>query len=262
MNAQEKTAPAHCSTPHHPALALTDHSSSRLYLLLVMLCTATLLSACGINQSYSSAQHNAIALTLDDLRSEGVAFISPSTITGQEEDKQVLAFVFANTLVRERPDIPVTTLPETLGAVNKAGLASEYNRMFEDYRETGIFNRASLNRVGAATQARYLVQLNLANFRQDSRGRFSMLGFRVYQTSHANIRLFIQIWDSTDGSIAWEGVEELNLAQETSKEKTITFTSVVEASAHNLIALLPKVSDPQALPKTAAVGKPLELSKQ
>jgi hypothetical protein len=214
-----------------------------------------------MNQNYSSAQHNAIALTADDLRNQGVAFISPSTITGQEEDKQVLAFVFANTLARERPDIDITTLPETLGAVNKAGLASEYNRMFQDYRETGIFNRASLNRVGKATRARYLVQLNLANFRQESRGRFSMLGFRVYQTSHANIRLFIQIWDSTNGSIVWEGVEELNLAQETSKEKTITFTSVVEASAHNLIALLPKANLASTLPAAKESDTPIELSK-
>lgn len=254
MNIQGKTVSAHCLNRYQPR----DHLS----LLLIMLCIASLLSACGINQNYSSAQHNAIDLSADDLHNQGVAFISPSTITGQEEDKQVLAFVFANTLARERPDIKVTTLPETLGAVNKAGLASEYNRMFQDYRETGIFNRASLNRVGKATRARYLVQLNLANFRQESRGRFSMLGFRVYQTSHANIRLFIQIWDSTNGSIVWEGVEELNLAQETSKEKTITFTSVVEASAHNLIALLPKQGDVKPLPGSPVLGKQIELSKQ
>jgi hypothetical protein len=253
MNTLRKTAPAKCLNLYQ----LTDRPS----LLLIMLCIATLLSACSMNQNYSSAQHNAIALTADDLRNQGVAFISPSTITGQEEDKQVLAFVFANTLARERPDIDITTLPETLGAVNKAGLASEYNRMFQDYRETGIFNRASLNRVGKATRARYLVQLNLANFRQESRGRFSMLGFRVYQTSHANIRLFIQIWDSTNGSIVWEGVEELNLAQETSKEKTITFTSVVEASAHNLIALLPKANLASTLPAAKESDTPIELSK-
>ncbi|WP_020681413.1 hypothetical protein [Marinobacterium rhizophilum] len=254
MNIQGKTASAHCVNRYQPR--------DRLSVLLIMLCIAGLLSACGINQNYSSAQHNAIDLSADDLHNQGVAFISPSTITGQEEDKQVLAFVFANTLARERPDIKVTTLPETLGAINKAGLATEYNRMFQDYRETGIFNRASLNRVGKATRARYLIQLNLANFRQESRGRFSMLGFRVYQTSHANIRLFIQIWDSTNGSIVWEGVEELNLAQETSKEKTITFTSVVEASAQNLIALLPKQGDVKPLAGRPVLGKQIELSKQ
>ncbi len=253
MNTRGKTACAPCPDSRQPSL--------RLSYLLLLLCIAGLLSACGINQNYSSAQHNAIALSAEELRTQGVAFISPSTITGQEEDKQVLAFVFANTLSRERPDIPVTTLPETLGAVNRAGLATEYNRMFEDYRETGIFNGDSLKRVGDATRARYLVQLNLANFRQASRGRFSMLGFRVYQTSHANIRLFIQIWDSADGSIVWEGVEELNLAQETSKEKTITFTSVVEASANNLIALLPRESDTKVLSDTSATTGQMELSK-
>jgi hypothetical protein len=253
MNTREQTVCALSLDPRH--------LKRRLSYLLLMLCITALLGACSINQNYSSAQHNAIALTAEDLRTQGVAFISPSTITGQEEDKQVLAFVFANTLARERPDISVTALPETLGAINKAGLAAEYNRMFDDYRETGIFNGDSLKRVGDATRARYLVQLNLANFRQTSRGRFSMLGFRVYQTSHANIRLFIQIWDSTDGSIVWEGVEELNLAQETSKENTITFTSVVEATAHNLIALLPNAGDMPPLPATPAAGTQMELSK-
>jgi hypothetical protein len=51
------------------------------------------------------------------------------------------------------------------------------------------------------------------------------------------------------------------LAQETSKEKTITFTSVVEASAHNLIALLPKVDAATAAPETPASDVPIELSK-
>ncbi|MFC6673851.1 hypothetical protein [Marinobacterium aestuariivivens] len=206
---------------------------------MLCLAAATLIAGCSFNQNYSSAQHNDISLRNDALSHQGMAFISPSTITGQEEDKQVLAFVFAKTLAEKRPDIRVVDLPQTLGAINRAGLASEYNRMFEDYRETGIFNRTSLKKIGEAANARYLVQLNLANFRQESRGRFSMLGFRVYQTTHANIRLFVQIWDSHDGSIAWEGVEELNLAEETGREKTITFTSVVEESARNLVRLLP-----------------------
>ncbi len=247
-----------------PILSVSARARAiRLRLSLLIFGLASLLSACGMQQNYSSAQHNAISLTAQDLRTHGVAFISPSTITGQEEDKQVLAFVFANTLTRDRPDIATFTLPQTLGAVNRAGLATEYNRMFEDYRETGIFNRSSLKKVGAAANSRYLVQLNLANFRQESRGRFSMLGFRVYQTSHANIRLFIQIWDSADGSIVWEGVEELNLAKETSKENTITFTSVVEASAHNLIKLLPGDSETKALSSKGRTGTlPIEITKK
>ena len=36
------------------------------------------------------------------------------------------------------------------------------------------------------------------------------------QTKQANIRIFFQIWDSKDGSIAWEGTEEMNYSWDTS----------------------------------------------
>ncbi len=207
--------------------------------VLLLLAAVTLLGGCSFNQNYSSAQHNDISLSPDALSRDGVTFISPSTTTGQEEDKQTLALVFARTLNNRRPDIRVVSLPETLGAVNRAGLAREYNGMFEDYGHSGILSRDTLQKIGKAANARYLVQLNLGGFSQESRGRLSMLRFRVYQTTRANIRLYVQVWDTLDGSIAWEGVEELNLAQETGKEKSITFASVVEETAENLIDLLP-----------------------
>ncbi|NVK41345.1 MAG: hypothetical protein HWE39_08875 [Oceanospirillaceae bacterium] len=225
--------------------------------LLLCLVTAALLAGCSLNQNYSSAQHNDISLNSDALGRDGVAFISPSTTTGQEEDKQTLAFVFAKTLAERRPDIRVVTLPQTLGAINRAGLAQEYNNMFEDYGHSGILNRDTLHKIGEAANARYLVQLNLGGFSQESRGRFSMLGFRVYQTTRANIRLYAQVWDTLDGSIAWEGVEELNLAEETGKEKTITFTSVVEESANNLIDLLPPPRSSKALSESGLDGEPI-----
>lgn len=229
----------------------------RVIALLLCLAAAAALSGCSLNQNYSSAQHNDISLNVDALSRDGVAFISPSTTTGQEEDKQTLALVFAKTLAKSRPDIRVVTLPQTLGAVNRAGLAREYNQMFEDYSSSGILNRSTLQKIGEAANARYLVQLNLGSFSQDSRGRFSMLGLRVYQTTHANIRLYVQVWDTLDGSIAWEGVEELNLAEETGREKTITFTSVVEESAQNLIDLLPAPRTSKALSQSELDGKPI-----
>ena len=59
------------------------------------------------------------------------------------------------------------------------------------------------------------------------------------QTREANIRVFFQIWDSADGSIAWEGTEEMNYSWDTGSEKPVTFREIVEKTANNLIALLP-----------------------
>lgn len=207
-----------------------------------LLAFALLVGACSTHQNHSSAQHISIDLSAAALESQGIAFISPSTVTGREEDKQALAFIVSGVLKRVRPDIRQISLPQALGAINKAGLASAYKTMFEDYQTTGIFNQTTLQQIGHAVNARYVLQLNLASFDQGSRGRFSMLGYRLFETKHANIRMFIQIWDTDTGTIAWEGVEELIMAEDTSSERVINFTTVVEASASNLINLLPRNS--------------------
>lgn len=192
-----------------------------------------------MNQVHSSSHHSSISLATDDLETRGLAFITPSTVTGQEEDRQTLAFIFAEVIKEERPDIAVITLPETLSAVNSGGFAEEYKRMYDDYRDTGIFKRDILAMVGEVTGSRYLVQLKLADFSQKSKGRFSFLGVRLLQTQEATIRLFCQIWDSADGTIAWEGTEEVNYAWDTGTEKPVTFRVIVEETARNMVSDLP-----------------------
>ena len=199
-----------------------------------------LLSAgCATDQVHSSVQYEAISLGANDLESHGLGFITPSTVTGQEQDVQNLAFVFARMLEKERPDIRVVSLPEALSAVNQAGLADEYKQMYVDYSDTGIFKKNSLQRVGDVIGARYLAQLKLSSFNQNSRGRFNFLGLRLMQTKTANIRLFLQIWDSDSGAIVWEGAEEMNYAWDTASEKPVTFQLIVEEIARNLVNKLP-----------------------
>jgi hypothetical protein len=207
-------------------------------------CTGFLLSiiflaGCGINQEHSTTDVDAISLLPGQLEQYGIAFISPATVTGQEQDRQTVAFAFTKQLKKIRPEIKVVSLPETLGAINEAGLYDRYKRMFNDYRETGIFRKDILSDLGHITGTRYIAQLKLADFSQNSSGRFGALGLKIVNTKSARIRLFFQIWDSRNGTVAWEGIEELSMASETSKEKNITFANVVETAAKNLIKELP-----------------------
>ncbi|MEH6577767.1 MAG: hypothetical protein V7731_11890 [Amphritea sp.] len=219
---------------------LTTSGSSYSILRLVTVCLfACIIAACSTQQNHSNAQHTSINLTSSDLETYGLAFLSPATVTGKEEDKQAVAFIFAKVLKDDRPNIRQVSMPHALGAINNAGLASAYKRMLQSYQTTGIFDQNTLTKIGDAVNARYLLQLNLSSFNQGSHGRFSMLGYRLFQTKYADIRIFIQVWDSDTGSIVWEGVEELTLAEDTRAQKVINFTSVVEASARSLISLLP-----------------------
>ncbi len=205
-------------------------------ILLVLFALST---GCARNEIHASVQFENIALSAEGLSAFGIGFITPSTVTGREQDIQSLAFIFARVAQSQRPNMRVVSLPETLSAINRAGLADEYKQMYIDYSDTGIFNQSSLSKVGEVSGVRYLAQLKLSGFTQGSRGRFGLLGWRMIQTKEANIRLFLQIWDSQNGAIVWEGTEELNYASDTSTEKPVTFQVVVEEVARNLVDKLP-----------------------
>jgi len=223
--------------------------SSRIhpFFKLIALAAATLCLGCAIPQTYHSTQHRTFSLGPDDLPQHGLAFITPSTVTGQEEEKQAVAFTFSEVLYTQRPDIPIRTLPQTLSAVNRAGLEKQYTLMFEDYRNTSLFKTASLKDVAGATGMRYLGQLKLSGFQQGSDGRLGVFGLRILNTKQASIRLFFQIWDSSDGSIVWEGVDELQHSMDTATEETVTLKKVLEKASGNLVAQLPK---PTGIPPT------------
>ena len=112
--------------------------------------------------------------------------------------------------------------------------------MFRDYLETGILDGALLKRIGEIGQVRYLAQLSLASFEQASRSRFSIIGFRFIDTKQANIRVFLQIWDSYTGSVAWEGGGEVNYAFESVTERPVTFQQVAATVADKIYAGLPR----------------------
>lgn len=211
-----------------------------LWLISIVTLLLVVNTGCSRNQVYTSVKFDNIGLTPGDLETHGLGFITPSTVTGHEQDIQSLAFIFARVLEEKRPQIRVVGLPEILSAVNQADFADEYKQMYIDYSDTGIFKLKSLQKTGQVSGVRYLAQLKLSGFNQDSKGRFGVLGLRLIQTKEANIRLFLQIWNSENGAIVWEGTEELNYSRDTSTERPVTFQRVVGEVANNLINKLPQ----------------------
>lgn len=213
---------------------------SRIVFAAAAFLASSCLSSCSSTlQVYSAPEHESRRLSQQDLREGGIAFLTPSTVTGQEEDKQALAYIFAATLRSQRPDIRLVPLSETISAVNRAGLANAYRTMYHDYRDTAVFDGSVMKQIAQAAGARYLAQLKLANMQQGARGRWSLLGLSILNTHYANMRLFFQIWDSADGSIVWEGTDEITFAMDTGREQPIAFRSVAERAAMDMTARLP-----------------------
>lgn len=222
------------------------NSGFSLGLLYALILSFHLLLLAGCSpQVHSNINHQRLNLTTSLLSTNGLAFITPSTVTGQEEEKQAVAFIFSNTLQKERPDIKVISLPETLSAINNAGLAEVYEEMFRDYKDTGVFKLDALKQIAKATDTRYFAQLKLAGFRQGATGRFSVFGLRLVETKVATLRLFFQIWDAEEGKIVWEALQELNWTEEMMSEQVITLQTVITEAAENIADRLPRQLSPQ-----------------
>lgn len=190
-------------------------------------------------QVFSTPQYQALALNSGDLEKYGLAFITPTTASGFEEDKQALAFSFVEVLINQRPQIRCMKLSETLGLINSKGLSTQYRFMLEEYSKTGMFPYEPLKNIGEASGVRYIGQLKLAAFDQSYDIRLSLFGFRLLGTKYTNMRVFFQIWDSHTGAIAWEGGQEVSFAIDALSEKTIPFKIVVDKTAKKLIENLP-----------------------
>ncbi|MCK6371506.1 MAG: hypothetical protein L6Q83_09335 [Gammaproteobacteria bacterium] len=194
--------------------------------------------AVGVQTRYK-VDSDTFGLGPNDLEQYGIGFLTPAAATGREADKQSLAHSFAEQLRAERPAVRVVPLPVILSAVNAADLDQQYKRMYRDYLETGILDGAVLRLVGAEGDVRYLAQLSLADFQQQSRGRFSLLGLRLFDTKQSNMRVFMQVWDSSAGAVAWEGSIEVNRAYDTAAEKPSPFLEAAEIAARRLYQELP-----------------------
>jgi hypothetical protein len=208
-------------------------------MLLAAAGLALLLGGCGTAQVQGTTQIQALQITAEELRKHGLAFLTPSSVTGQEEDRQALALAFFGVMRKARPDLRLVSLPVVLTAINSAGLAGDYRRMLDDYRATGVFDRDRLVKIGSAVGVKYLAQLKLAGFRQESKSRWGALGLRIFETKSTTVRLFLQVWDSSDGSIVWEGAVEITSAYDSLSEETVTFRSVIEECARRLVERLP-----------------------
>lgn len=191
--------------------------------------------------------YSQISLEAGNLEQYGIGFLTPSAATGREADKQALALAFSTTLEAMRPDVHVLPLPKVLSDVNAAELDQDYKRMFRDYLETGILDGGLLKRIGEITGVRFFAQLNLASFDQANRGRLGVFGLRLVDTKQANMRVFVQIWDSQKGSVAWEGGGEINYAFDTMSEQPVMFELVAETAAREIFAELPRSGDPGPL---------------
>jgi len=210
----------------------------KLTKLLVLFTLGFLIIGCS-SQLKTSIEHNVHLLKKGQIENLGMSFITPTTITGMEEDKQYLALTFSHALKKLRSDLKITDLSKVLGMINQTGFTDNYSKMYDGYHETGIFDKKVLNKIGDVTGNRYACQLKLSHFKSDAQGRWSVLGFTIFDTEYANLRLFVQIWDTKKGIIVWEAAQEVTYAYDTTSQEPVTFEKMLHLAAKDIAKVLP-----------------------
>lgn len=171
------------------------------------------------------------------LEGHGLAFLTPTSASAHDEDRQALALAFANRFSAMRPEVRTVPLAQTLGAINRASLTRSYLKMYETFAVTGVMDRDMLAKLRGVCGARYFALLQLAEFRRFSDTPANGFPLSPRSEPGMRIRLFLQIWDSTDGTVAWEGVNELSQISRNGSDQT--FSSMVERIAAELVVRMP-----------------------
>jgi len=174
-----------------------------------------------------------------ELEEGKVAILSAVAVDIYHEYRRVLADSFSKALRQTYPDIPQIPPQETLSLLNRADLAEDYITMVRGYEGSGILRKSSLLKFSRILGVRYMIQVSLLQYTQDTATRFSILGLRLFQTRSSTLRVFAQIWDASTGGIVWEGSSSATIAGENVSEKPIPFEEVATRAWEELIKKLP-----------------------
>lgn len=205
---------------------------------LIAWLSIALLTACATTEKATPPTSvNAPSLAPSMLEGHGLALLTPASAPAQSENRQALALAFASVFSKLRPEVRLVPLSQTVGAVNRAGLTRQYLKLYEIYAATGIMDRDTLSKLRGVCGARFFALLQLAELSRIMPSEVATSPLSPGANGGIRLRLFVQIWDSTDGTVAWEGVSEVRTAAATGSDDT--FSAAAERAARDLVFRMP-----------------------
>jgi PUCC protein len=142
------------------------------------------------------------------LEGEPVAIFEAHASGGLRGNELGLAPYLAQILARATPEFKVISPQDTASRINTHGLVADYARTRADFEQTNILEAATLRKLGAAVEARYVCQPRLAAFTQTMTNRWAPSDLRVVQTRWSILRLSLQLWDTHTGEPIWSSIAE------------------------------------------------------
>jgi hypothetical protein len=172
------------------------------------------------------------------LQEEPVVLFTAVTVPGLRGNEVTLPYFLQEILRKVTPQWKVISPQEMVARLNREGLAAEYMRMKEDYEQSNLFDRGSLNRIGTRIGARYAFQIRLAAFTQTMTDRWKIPAFdiRVAQTRSSDMRVVLQLWDTKTGELVWDSAAETSMQNEAVSQDPVYLEDIARATLGSIMA--------------------------
>lgn len=210
---------------------------------LIVACLVVSGCAGPLKQWGSEVSLNSQASDFDpsQLRKQKVGILHAVVGFGLEGYSLQVSRSLAKAIEADLPYLQLIPPHESISLINsKKGLARLYTDMIIAYGQSGILDLQTLEQIGGALGAKYVLLPGMATFQQMISGRFSIFGFRLLQTRVSILRLTVQMWDAHTGRIAWESSGEATLAGEDVREYRIPFEEIAAHLWRQLLTTLPQ----------------------
>ncbi len=181
-------------------------------------------------------------ITADSFTGNSMAILPAVTITydpSQQIYRETLAGLLYESLKKQKAGPKILPLDYVQGAINKAEMWAEYQKMIKDFDETSVLRKDTLQKLGRALGAKYVLLPKLLRFQQETYDRINVLGISFLKTRQSTVDIQAQIWDTESGEVIWDGAGEGALATEVVRGRPVSFMIVGQSACDSLVSRLP-----------------------
>ncbi len=214
----------------------------RIVIILMVLAAATGCAKTPTETKYSWELYVSPGITADSFSANSMAILPAVTIPydpSQQIYRETLAGLLYESLKKQKAGPKILPLDYVQGAINKAEMWAEYQKMIKDFDETSILRKDTLQKLGRALGAKYVLLPKLLRFQQETFDRINVLGISFLKTRQSTVDIHAQIWDTESGEVIWHGAGEGTLATEVVRGRPVSFMIVGQSACDSLISRLP-----------------------
>lgn len=202
----------------------------RWFTVAILACSTALLAGCGrplyVSDAAVASSPRSQSVDASVLAREMVATLVPIAPAALQGYSPMASLSLSSAL--SEASRPIKNIPayETVDRLNDQGLAADYADMMSDFGRSGILDRPRLTRIGAALGAKYVLLPGIADFSQALTDRLDLAGWKVFKNRVIYLKLWLQLWDTTQSHLLWESAGETTVASEIFKDQVVPIHAI------------------------------------